>query len=320
MLGALVIGLGQIGMGYDANLDPQDFVLTHARAFKQHPKFSLIGGIDPDQKRRELFEDQYRCKAYSTTDEAHCDVHPDIVAISNPTELHRQTLKTVLDAFQPKSIVCEKPLAYDYNEAEVMVDLCNAKGCRLYVNYIRRSDPGVIEVKKRLAVGSISCPMKGVAWYSKGLFHNGSHFLNLLQYWLGDVIAFQILQKGRSWNQIDPEPDLLITFEGGTAYFVAAREENFSQYTIELIASNGRLRYERGGDRIVWQEVVTDPTYEGYKVLSPMEELIPTEMQRYQWHVVDQIARNICGYDANVCSGVEALKTLRWLNEIRSMI
>lgn len=320
MIKAVVVGLGQIGMGYDFNLDSEDFVLTHCRSFQQHPKFRLIGGIDPDQNRRELFENQYRCRSYTSIDDECRDLDPDVVAISNPTELHRQALAITLDVFQPKCIICEKPISYELSEAKEMVDLCAARSCRLYVNYMRRSDPGVIAVNKLLADGSISCPVKGIAWYSKGLFHNGSHLLNLLQFWLGDVRAFRITQAGRLWNEIDPEPDVLVTFERGAVYFLAAKEENFSHYTIELLSSNGRLRYERGGDSIVWRPVITDPTYKGYKSLSPMDELITTEMRRYQWHVVDQIARDMDGFDANVCIGSDAMETLQWLDKIRSML
>lgn len=320
MISALVVGLGQIGMGYDANLDSEGFVLTHARAFKQHPKFRLMGGVDPDSIRRKLFENQYRCKSYASIDDAYRDLDPDILAISNPTESHGQTLIMALDVFQPKCIICEKPLSYEFSEAQKMVELCASQNCRLYVNYMRRSDPGVIEVKKRIADGSILSPVKGIAWYSKGLFNNGSHLFNLLQFWLGDVQDFKILQTGRLWNKVDPEPDALVIFERGNIYFLAAKEENFSHYTIELIGSNGLLRYEKGGELVLWQQVISDPCYEGYKILSTVDEIIETGMQRYQLNVVDQIARDIDGHDANVCRGSDALQTLRWLDEIRSAL
>ena len=32
-------------------------------------------------------------------------------------------------------------------------------------------------------------PIKGVCWYSKGLLNNGSHFINLLEFWLGDYVS-----------------------------------------------------------------------------------------------------------------------------------
>ena len=44
----LLLGLGQIGMGYDYDAADNTLVLTHARAFFEHPAFVLSGGIDID--------------------------------------------------------------------------------------------------------------------------------------------------------------------------------------------------------------------------------------------------------------------------------
>lgn len=315
----LVIGLGQIGMGYDLQRDP-DHVLTHARAFHQHPGFQLAGGVDPDPERRRIFEGVYGCDAYKDVDAALIEIRPDIVAIATPTQQHGDVLRTVLNLAEPKAILCEKPLSFDVREARFMVDLCAERGCKLYVNYMRRSDPGAIEVRRRLDEGAIGSPVKGVAWYSKGLFHNGSHFLNLLQFWLGEVTGFRVVDPGRLWNDADPEPDIQVTFARGTIVFLAAREEDFSHYTVELIAPNGRLRYEQGGKRIVWQAVAASPALAGYAFLSPTEELIQNGMARYQWHVVDQLAASLDGREAQVCSGDEALRTIEKLAEIRSRL
>jgi predicted dehydrogenase len=318
-LKALVIGLGQIGMGYDLQRDP-DHVLTHTRAFHQHPGFQLAGGVDPDPERCRLFENLYDCAAYSDVEAALNETRPDVVAIAVPTQLHGDVLHTVLKHSMPKAILSEKPLSFDVVEARSMVGDCVARGCKLYVNYMRRSDPGAIEVRRRLDEGAIGSPVKGVAWYSKGLFHNGSHFLNLLQFWLGEVTGFRVVDPGRLWNGADPEPDIQVTFARGTIVFLAAREEDFSHYTVELIAPNGRLRYEQGGKRIVWQAVTASPVLAGYTFLSPTEELIQTGMERYQWHVADQLAASLDGRQAQVCSGNEALRTIEMLAEIRSRL
>lgn len=318
-LKALVIGLGQIGMGYDLQRDP-DHVLTHARAFHQHPGFQLVGGMDPGAERCRLFENLYGCAAYTDVEAALRETRPDIVAIATPTQLHGDVLRSVLKLSEPKAILSEKPLSLDVSEARSMVDDCTVRGCKLYVNYMRRSDPGAIEVRRRLDEGSIGSPVKGVAWYSKGIFHNGSHFLNLLQFWLGEVIGFRVVDSGRLWNGTDPEPDIQVAFSRGTIVFLAAREENFSHYTVELVASNGRLRYEQGGKRIAWQAATKSPTLAGYTFLASSEELIPTGMTRYQWHVVDQIAASLNGRQAQVCDGIEALRTIETLAEIRSSL
>ena len=43
------------------------------------------------------------------------------------------------------------------------------------------------QYKKMFINGEIQGPIKGVAWYSKGIVNNGSHLINLLEYWLGHI-------------------------------------------------------------------------------------------------------------------------------------
>lgn len=306
---ALIVGLGQIGMGYDLSLDAE-CIYSHARAFTTHPNFELIGGVDPDAERCAAFERAYACPAYASIGAALAAQVPDVVAIATPTYAHQPALMEVLEHSRPLAILCEKPLAYDLDAAQAMVDACASKGVALYVNYIRRSDPGAVEVGRRIAAGAIEAPLKGVVWYSKGLRHNGSHFLNLLEYWLGSVLKTAVIQPGRALPDGDSEPDLDITFERGRAVFLAAREEDFSHYTVELMAANGRLRYEQGGARIEWQPVAKDGRLDGYKRLAELPEEIPSDMGRYQWNVADQFAAALQGRTAQLCTGVEALASL----------
>lgn len=320
MLSALVVGLGQIGMGYDLQSGSNGMVLTHSRAFQQHPKFRLVGGVDTDLRRRKLFEKHYVCPAYSNLEVALKEASPGFVSIATPTNMHGETLSKTLEICRQIIILCEKPLSYDLEEAREMVTSCNNSNCRLYVNYIRRSDPGATRIKKMIEAGSISTPIKGIAWYSKGLFHTGSHLLNLVQFWLGEPKGFFVMKSGCFLEGGDPEPDFCVDFDLGSVYFLAAKEDHFSHYTIELLAQNGRLRYEFGGDQILWQPVINDPIFEGYKFISKFEEIVETGMKRYQFHVLDQISKHLYGMDAFVCTGLEALDTLESLEKIRSIL
>ena len=291
----LIIGLGQIGVGYDIQLDKENFALTHARAFSRHAGFKLIGGVDLELSKRQRFESAYDLIAYANVRHSIELLKPDIVVISTPTSEHAKTVKEVLAVGNPKAILCEKPLSYKYEEAEEIVRTVAENNCQLFVNYMRIANTGVLEVKRRMQDGSIQGPFKGVVWYSKGLFNNGSHFLNLLEYWLGKVIESHVLNVGRSWEGHDPEPDLLINFEQGAVYFLAVQEENFSHYTIELVAKNGRLRYEDGGEKILWQSIITDPVFQGYQVLDPIGEVIISDYNQVQSQVVDELYKTI-GY------------------------
>ena len=313
---ALVVGLGQIGMSYDLNHDPSRFVLTHARAFQTHPSFQLVGGVDLDPLIRKTFEATYSRPSYGDLVEALSELKPDIVAIATPTAQHYQTVSVVLKNAKPTAILCEKPIAYDWEQALALVSDCDSHNVRLYVNYMRQSDSGVAAIRQRIYSGQIAQPIKGVCWYSKGLFNNGSHFCNLLQHWLGEFTDFQMIAPGRTWQGQDPEPDVSLNFRLGKISFLAAREEDYSHYMIELVSGNGRLRYEQGGAQILWQPVVDHPTCEGYRVLSPMAETIPSDLSRIQWQVVDQLAASLAGREARICDGQNALETLNVLNQI----
>lgn len=313
---ALVVGLGQIGMGYDLDDDSLDSrVASLSRAFACHPLFDLVGGVDSSAHRRELFTSHYAKPVFSSFADALEEIAPDLVAISVPTEAHYQVFLEVIQARSTKAILCEKPLSYSLGEATEMVQLASRADVQLYTNYMRRCDRAVVEVKRRLLRGEIAGPIKGVCWYSKGLFNNGSHFLNLLQFWLGDVTSFEIIDHGRLWSGHDPEPDLEVFFEMGKVYFHAAREENFSYHSVELVTANGRLRYESGN--ISWQPVVSDHLNKGYLVLDSAAESIDSDALRLQFYVADQIANDLAGNLTTICTGDQGLSTMQILDQIR---
>lgn len=312
----IIIGLGQIGMGYDLALDPENAVYSHARAFSLHPAFELLGAVDPSATRRSLFESHYEQPSFSDTESALKAKVASIVVIASPTVEHSEVLNTVLSYAKPKAILCEKPLAYDLAEARQMVEACESAGVKLFVNYMRRADPGAIEVKRRIESSAMAAPIKGIAWYSKGFLHNGSHFFNLLEFWLGAFVKAKVLDSGRLWDNQDPEPDVQVEFERGKVVFQAAWEEAFSHYTIELLSSSGRLRYEQGGKYIAWQSTYSDPVFSGYTILQEVPEMIANGMNRYQHHVADQLADALADKPHNLCTGRQALVTLEAMQQI----
>lgn len=312
----LLIGLGQIGMGYDLMLDPAQHINTHARAFSSHPAFTLIAAVDPSAPLRARFTDHYGQPAYATLHEALARHAPEVVIIAAPTGMHAPLLSQLLQHPGITAILCEKPLAPTLDEARAMVSACHRAGTALFVNYIRRVDAGVQEIARRIKSGQIARPIKGIVWYSKGLLHNGSHFINLLEFWLGPVTATRVLDPGRTTPDNDREPDLHITFQHGTMLFLAAWEEAFSHYTIELLSPSGRLRYEAGGSMINWQPAVADPLIAGYNMLQQQAETIPNTMHLIQWHVADQLVAALAQQPATLCTGHEALATLETLHHL----
>lgn len=320
MHSVLLVGLGRVGMGYDFESGNPDAVLTHAKAFATHPEFQLVCGVDVDPSARAKFSEHYGAAADGDVVHALREFNPDVVVVAVPTGDQAGVVRQILDCARPKMLLCEKPLSYSIESANEIVSGCRDAGCMLYVNYLRRVEPGVLEVKRRLQSGSIAGRLKGILWYSKGLLHNGSHFSNLLEFWLGPAEGFGIIDVGRPVGDADMEPDIRVRYPAGDVTFLAAREENFTHHEIHLIAENGRLRYERGGTQINWQAAALNTGLSGYKILSQPGETIQTDGLRLQFRVAEAVAARLRGENSSLCSGEDALNTLDFLIKTRESV
>ncbi len=197
-----------------------------------------------------------------------------------------------------------------------MVAWAEEKRSLLLVNYIRRFEPGTRTLKTALENKEFGTIYKGIVWYTKGILNNGSHFVDLLRFWLGEVTKIQILNHNRKWEGKDPEPDLCLHFNDTLIYFLAAREEFYSHAQIELMGSRGKIIYGEGGAFIEVKEPKPDSSFPGYWVLSESPKRISNDFNRYQWHVVDHLYRSLIGSQAMISDGRSALATLRIIEKI----
>lgn len=312
----LVVGLGSIGMEYDLDLDFDEFVLTHCAAISGHNDFILSGGVDLNKKNRDIFEGTFNSPAFDNIDSAIKEVRPTVGVICCPTNDHYAALVSLVESSDIKAIVCEKPLSYDFIEAQEMVNVCAKHDISLYVNYMRRSDPNVVEIKRRITSGEIAGPIKVTAWYSKGLLNNGSHLVDLASYWLGNYISHKLLKCERRWNKTDPEPDVYIQFERGSLVLMSAWEEFYTHFTVELLSRSGRLYYSNGGEKIFFSQAEEDNLFKGYKVLSEKPEIFKNHFLKYQYHVYEQLSGALEKRKSNLCDGSDGLRTLKILENI----
>ncbi len=313
---AAVVGLGQIGQGYDYDLSDSGVVLTHARAYAAHEGYLLVAGVDTDVGQRDRFTARFGQPAYPDAASMMERHRPDVISICAPMEQHLRIFRQVIP-FGPRAVLCEKPMTGVLSEAKEMLRLAKANHCALAVNYIRRFEPGVLALKKALQQGGAGEIEKGVCWYSKGIVNNGSHFIDLLSFLLGDVTEVLILDKGRDWTAHDPEPDVRVRFGTTPVYLLAAREECFSVGRIELMGTLAHVLYDDLGSTIRVRKAEGDPLFPGYRVLGPKSEEIATDLARYQWHVVDHLYRHVTAGDPLPSDGRSAVETLAIIEKIK---
>lgn len=312
---AAILGLGQIGQGYDYEAADDSLILTHANAYRFHEGFELVAAADPDPEKRQRFARKFGLPAYGDLDSLISGHRPEVFSICVPTAQHFQVFQEIIPC-RPAAVLCEKPIAFTMSEAQEMVRLAKAYQVALLINYIRRFEPGGAALKEAIQQREFGDIFKGVAWYSKGIIHNGSHYLDFLRFLLGEVTGLQVLEKGREWLRHDPEPDICLHFGDIPIYFLAAREECFSAGGIELLGTGGQIHYRDGGGCIEIRRVQADPTFPGYKILQSEPSRIPNDMKRYQWHVLDHLYRHLTGKTALNGDGKSATETLAVIQKI----
>lgn len=308
-------------MGYDYHDNFKEVCLTHLNGVLAHDSFELVGAFDNSDVRRSEFESKTSVSSFSDLYSGIRESEPDFVIIATPTESHFEILKQIVDIPKLKAILCEKPISYLEEEAISMVNICAEKKIQMFVNYQRNYLSSANTIKNKLfPFGKEICFTKGVCWYSKGLFHNGSHFISLLEYWLGSLIQIEIIENHTYWSNKDIEPDALLHFQKGNVFFLSSRESDFSNYSIELITSEGKLTYKNGGMEVYWQEKVEDSLFPGYTTLSNQLIKIKDDSVKAQFFVLDQIANLLSDKKVtNVCEASTTLKMIKLLSNIKGV-
>ena len=315
----VIIGLGNIGMLYDINLPKKENILTHCNAFSQHPDFKLIGAVETNFELRSLFEKEYKLPSSKDVKSFLADnqLSPDVYVIANSTENHLNVIEQITAVSNPVGILCEKPLAYNVAEALEICNLCEERKIKIFLNFIRRADPGILELKHRIDTHQIEAPFKLVAWYSKGLIHNGSHFIDLFNFLFGSVNSFKIINSDSKTDK-DAEPDFLLEYNSAKVLFTAVDANNFSLHKFEMVAKNGYLTYQGNGD-MIWK--IAEPNKQAYGniPLSDKDEIILSDMQRYQYNILTKLSNALNNNDDScLCDGKAGLKNITILNKIIS--
>ena len=313
---AIVIGLGKIGQGYDYDLKDDSRILTHAAGFASHDAYDLVAGVDPDSSRRKIFQKKFGRPAYHNLESLYSDFRPEILSVTVPTSFHLEVIKQILD-YRPRAILCEKPIAACLKEGREIVEITENMGCALLVNYMRRYEPGVLDLKRKIENQLVGKIYKGVVWYSNGFLNAASHFIDLLIFLLGDANKIKILSVGRRIWEGDYEVDVSIRFNDADIYFFFNRHENFIMNSMELIGTKGKITYADGGHQI---RVRKSQKNHDQTRLDNNRQMIPNDLKRYQWHVLEHLKKHIVENDELNSDGRSALETLKVVENVFEML
>jgi len=293
---ALIIGLGNIAVGYDLNSSERE-IHTHSKAYLNHPRVNLIGGIDSSQNQREVFNTFSSKNSWCNISDFvnSCpEISVDIVSICTPTSLREDVIAETIDKLIPKAILLEKPIAQDVKEAKLILELQNKNNVRIFVNYFRsfiESYQSLFSEIKSLKYGRIQSVD---VCYSKGLFNNASHYINILSLIFDGEPDIEWTSKAsKTPGIVDIDLDFVLTWHGVTIVFRVVNEDKFSMGEIDLVLEKARFTLKDYGFLCEKSFVGKDSKFDGYSQLIKKEKIDQLIGHDYMLQVINNVIDSI---------------------------
>lgn len=311
---AAVIGLGKAGSLYD--FEPSNEIWSHAGAFNKAGRIRLVAGCDPDIEKREAFSKRWKCnQVFSTVEDLLSKVKPDIISVATPDDLHYPVVLKAVDA-GVKAILCEKPISRSLQEAGEMVSLCNEKNISLVVNHWHRWADVYRNVRKFVVeekgIGEIQHVLY---WYTKGIFNSGSHVIDLLRWFFGDIAWVQANQTF-DIDRPDPNLDGYLFFKAGFPCTLATVDwRKFIIADFDIIGTEGRVVVDNTGNVTLYRAEKWKRFY-GEKTIGPSRFPYNSGIGKPMLNTAQEIYDILAKGGVASCTGEDSLASIKIIHAL----
>jgi len=276
-----IIGCGLIGTQWDANAPPgaaRAHSLTHAAGFSRHPQARLAALCDQDLARAQQAAQRWGAAAAFDDPQALFAAQPVDIAVVAASSAARWSVVQPALAAGVKVLVIEKPLATTLAESRRLAQAVAASGVQSIVNFSRRWDPAMRDLRERIRSGGLGAIQRFNATYGKGIANNGSHMIDLVGF-LCDGVPRRVRALGSplaageaDWCAgKDRALDAQVEYADaqGRSFLLtmlATDQRAFTAFELRVVGSAGLYDFRRGGRQLAYTPLQDDPDYAGYVV------------------------------------------------------
>ncbi|SFM98435.1 Predicted dehydrogenase [Formivibrio citricus] len=309
---AALIGCGRIGCEFDNDSDKIG-IYTHAAAYHAASGVELWAVADPDAVKRDACGERYGIplsRRYADSTKLLAEEKVDIISIAAPDAVHAEVARLALASASARAVLLEKPLALTVQEGRALLALAEKRKVMLAVNYSRRYCPAHRAVRDAIQGGKLGAIQAVQGYYSKGIRHNGSHWLDLLRWFFGPLVEIRATASGAASHEGDPTPHVQVRTESGVIAQLAGLDHRaFSLFEMDIVGELGRIRLAESGHRIEWYRVDNSPYYSGYR-LPRLERVDEFGMHDLLLHAVEDLLVALDQGTLPVCDGADGLAAL----------
>ena len=255
MYKSFIIGCGRIA-GYSNDSSLNDF--THGFAYRENQDIELLGCMDINPEKRQLFSEKFKCIAFDDFQDGISKTDSEIVSVCTTDNTHYEVVKSLLDMDSNiRVIFLEKPVCSTMVELERLIALSVEKKVDIVVNHTRRFDTRYQQIKKKITEGVYGALVNGLITYYSGWQHNGVHIIDTLSFLFDDSIQIESLMNGtNSPYPDDPTLECKLSFSKlpGELQLMSFDEKYYQLFEFDLRFEKARLRIEDFGSRILLEQ------------------------------------------------------------------
>lgn len=289
-LRAALLGCGMIGSSRSTN--PAVGVLSHAEAISICPETELLAVCDPVESRASEVAGEFGVQAeYTNVDRLLDEVQPEFVSIATPDHTHANIGLKVLRASSVRAVLLEKPIALECAEGRRLIESAQERNIAFAVNFSRRYSSVLGSLSKRIRGNEFGPLQAASGVYTKGIRHNGSHWIDWLRFMAGQNIVSVRATAHCDINDEEPTPDVEFLLNGGAmARLTGCSKDAYTIFEMDLLFESGRIRMTDSGFHVeVWRPAVSD-RQAGYRYLEDTGESYQNAMKDLMLHAVHDLA------------------------------
>lgn len=259
----IVIGCGKVGAMFEIDSElPKP--ASHAAAFAANPNTVLAALVDPDEAQLKRAGEYYNVPTFADPAKALASIAPDIVVIATPPSTHEQLLSLTTSS-GVKVIVCEKPVSDTLESAHRMIEAASKADTIVILNHQRRLFPLFERAKEKITAGELGEIQQVNAYYSNGLFNNGTHAIDALCFLLGDRIEW-VTGAHNEHNIAAPfggkNVDGIFRFTSGASGTIQSLDnDSYGIHDLVIYGKKGALAIGQYGFSFSWIPVAQNVTF-----------------------------------------------------------
>ncbi|PJZ59178.1 Gfo/Idh/MocA family oxidoreductase [Leptospira barantonii] len=259
------------------------------------------------------------------------DIRNCLVVIATPSETHYELAKKAID-FGFRRLLVEKPVCHSLQLARKLAKLCEETGTDLRVNHERRYHPLYIQVRKWIleqtygpvktirasVLTSARDPGRAILDKTGPLFHDGTHAVDLLVWYLGMPDRVVSVLRSYRHSPVEEQALALMTYpKGETVFLEAGGMRNYFQFELDIQTTDARFLV--GNDEVRYWKSKPSRKYKGFKSLTPVSISEKSSAGSNPFlNLYDSLFRHFTGKPSGITGDMkENLQILTLLDTIR---